>query len=157
MSATECISVNEYAGGVLAIDSGFTRDRMAACYLLEGDGAAAFVETGTNASVPRLLEVLERRGWSRGDVQWVIVTHVHLDHAGGAGSLMAALPRATLAVHPRGARHMIDPSRLEASVRQVYGDETYDREYGALVPVPEQRVRAVEDGERLRLGDRCAR
>ena len=105
-----------YDGGVIAVDSGYHRPNMAACYLVESETEVAIVETGTNDSVPRLLRALEERGWQPEDVRYVIVTHVHLDHAGGAGSLMAACPNATFLVHPRGARHMLDPSRLEASV-----------------------------------------
>jgi glyoxylase-like metal-dependent hydrolase (beta-lactamase superfamily II) len=84
----------------------------------------------------------------------VIVTHVHLDHAGGTGSLMQELPNATLVVHPRGARHMIDPSRLEASARAVYGDEEYEKQHGALIGVPEERLRIMEDGGELQIGAR---
>jgi glyoxylase-like metal-dependent hydrolase (beta-lactamase superfamily II) len=151
---SECTSVFEYEGGVLAIDSGFTRDRMAACYLLEAGDEVAFIETGTNSSTPRLLQVLEQRGWSRPDVRYVIVTHVHLDHAGGAGTLMQALPDATFLVHPWGSRHMIDPARLEASARGVYGDQAFDRTYGSLVPIERHRVREMHDGDSVELGDR---
>lgn len=144
----------EYQGGVVAIDSGFERDRMCTCYLLEAGDEAAIIETGTNASVPRILAVAERRGWRRDAIRHVIVTHVHLDHAGGAGRLMRSLPEATFLVHPRGARHMTDPARLEASVRQVYGDETYEATYGELLPIEADRVRTVEDGERVAIGGR---
>jgi len=87
----------------------------------------------------------------------VIVTHVHLDHAGGTGTLMQELPNATLVVHPRGARHMVDPSRLEASARVVYGDEEYEKQHGALIGVPEERVRIMEDGGELKIGARTLR
>lgn len=157
MPRNECISVNEYGGGVLAIDAGFVREYMAACYLLEAQSEVAFVEVGTNASTPRLMQVLENRGWRPQDVRYVIVTHVHLDHAGGAGSLMQRLPNAEFLVHPYGARHMIDPARLEASARSVYGDELFDEIYGALVPVPAERVRTMEDGSEARLGNRTLR
>lgn len=143
-----------YEGGVTAVDSGYHRPAMAACYLVEADAGVAVIETGTNDSVPRLLKALEARGRSAAEVRYVIVTHVHLDHAGGAGSLMQACPNATFLVHPRGARHMIDPSKLEASVRQVYGDEVFDRDYGTLVPIPAERTREVHDGETVMLGDR---
>ena len=146
-----------YDGGVVAVDSGYHRPNMAACYLVESDTGVAIIETGTNDSVPRLLKALEERGWTADDVRYVIVTHVHLDHAGGAGSLMAACPNATFLVHPRGARHMIDPAKLEASVRQVYGDETFDREYGTLIPIPEARTRAMEHGDSVSLGGRKLR
>lgn len=151
------VNTQVYDGGVIAVDSGYHRPNMAACYLVESDASVAIVETGTNDSVPRLLKALEGRGWSPEDVRYVIVTHVHLDHAGGAGSLMAACPNATFLVHPRGARHMIDPSRLEASVRQVYGDEVFDRDYGTLIPIPEERTRIMENGETATLDGRKLR
>jgi glyoxylase-like metal-dependent hydrolase (beta-lactamase superfamily II) len=154
MDKLPCINASEYHGGVLSIDTGFIRERMASSYLVEGGSEAAFIDTGANASVPRLLAVLERRGWKPADVRYVIATHVHLDHAGGAGRLMQELPEATFLVHPRGARHMIDPARLEASVRSVYGDEIYESNYGALVPIDAARTREMADGETIYLGDR---
>lgn len=153
-SLPETLQSLEYPGGVLAIDTGFLRDVMAAAYLVESEDGVAFVETGVNASVPRLLNILDRRGWRPEDVRYVIVTHVHLDHAGGAGTLMQACPRAEFLVHPRGARHMIDPARLEASVRAVYGDAFYDTTYGTLVPIAPERVREMPDGSSVTLGER---
>ena len=141
------ISVNEYPGGVLAVDSGLFRDRMACCYIVEHDSEAVIVEAGGHVGAERLLMVLQQRQIAPEDVRFVIVTHVHLDHAGGAGLLMEALPRAELLVHPRGARHMVDPSKLEAGARAVYGDEMYERTYGHLLPVPVNRVREMGDGE----------
>ena len=153
----ECITALEYEHGIVAIDSGQVRPQMAACYLLETDTAVAVVETGNNYSTPRILSVLAHRGRRQEEVSHVIVTHVHLDHAGGTGSLMQELPNATLVVHPRGARHMIDPSRLEASARAVYGDEEYDRQHGALLGVPEDRIRVMDDGGDLQIGKRTLR
>jgi glyoxylase-like metal-dependent hydrolase (beta-lactamase superfamily II) len=151
---SECITALEYPGGIVAIDSGMVRPQMAACYLLETDTALAVVETGNNHSAERILAVIEQRGRRADEVSHVIVTHVHLDHAGGAGRLMMLLPDARLVVHPRGARHMIDPSRLEASARAVYGDEEYEAQHGALHPVPEERMIVMEDGGSLRVGKR---
>lgn len=151
---TESTCAIEYQGGIVAIDSGLLRECMAACYLLEAEGQSAIIETGTNASVPHILRVLERRGWDRDAVRYVIATHVHLDHAGGAGRLMQELPQAEFLVHPRGARHMIDPARLEASVRLVYGDETYDETYGQLQPIDADRVREMADGDTVSVGGR---
>ena len=150
----ECITALEYPSGIVAIDSGQVRPQMAACYLLETDTALAVIETGNNYSVERILSVMAWRGRRVDEVSHVIVTHVHLDHAGGAGSLMQHLPEATLVVHPRGARHMIDPSRLEASARAVYGDEEYEAQHGALQPVPEERILVMEDGGSLQVGKR---
>ena len=150
----ECITALEYPGGVVAIDSGMVRPQMAACYLLEAESALAVVETGNNHSAERILAVMAQRGHRVEEVSHVIVTHVHLDHAGGAGRLMQSLPNATLVVHPRGARHMIDPSRLEASARAVYGDEEYEAQHGALQPVPEDRVLVMDEGGSLQIGKR---
>lgn len=150
----ECITALEYPGGIVAIDSGLVRDQMAACFLMETDTAIAVIETGNAASAQRILQVVEQRGRRAEEISHVIVTHVHLDHAGGAGRLMQMLPQATLAVHPFGVRHMIDPSKLEAGVRAVYGDAYYDATYGALVPVPESRVQVMNDGDSLEVGQR---
>ena len=151
---TECITALEYEGGIVAIDSGMVRPQMAACYLLETDSAVAVIEVGNNDSTDRILKVLASRGRQVAEISHVIVTHVHLDHAGGAGKLMQLLPNATLVAHPRGARHLIDPSRLEASARAVYGDAEFDEMYGSLVPVPEDRVIVMEEGDSLEIGKR---
>ena len=140
--------------GVFAIDTGFQRDHFDAAYLIVHDGRAAFVDTGTNHAVPRLLAALEQLNLSRGAVDWVIPTHVHLDHAGGVGSLMQSLPRARLLVHPRGARHMIDPSALYQGALAVYGQEEMERSYGVLVPVKAERVVSSTDGMVVNLGGR---
>jgi glyoxylase-like metal-dependent hydrolase (beta-lactamase superfamily II) len=154
MTANNNISVIEYAGGVNVIDADFHREHMAGCYLLEAGTEAAFIEVGTNSSTPRLMQVLRERGWKPEDVRFVIVTHVHLDHAGGAGSLMQLLPHATLLVHPYGARHMIDPAKLEAGSRMVYGDEMFEKVYGELIPIGQDRVRVMDDGDQVSLGNR---
>lgn len=154
MTSNDHISVEEYAGGVLVIDADFHREHMAACYLVEAESEVAFIEVGTNTSTPRLMSVLKKRGWQPEDVKYVIVTHVHLDHAGGAGSLMQLLPNATFLVHPYGARHMIDPTKLEAGSRAVYGDELFEKTYGTLVPIEKERVQIMEDGDQVSLGTR---
>ncbi len=151
---SDCITAFEYEGGIVALDSGMVRSLMAACYLLETDDALALIEVGSNASVERILKVLESRGRSPDEVSHVIVTHVHLDHAGGAGELMARLPNAQFVVHPFGARHMIDPSRLEASARGVYGNKEFDAMYDTLKPIPAERVITMEDGDSLLVGRR---
>ncbi len=140
--------------GVRVVDTGFQRPRFDAAYLVVDAGRAAFVDTGTRHGVPRLLDALDGAGLARGAVDYVILTHVHLDHAGGAGVLMEALPEARLVVHPRGARHMVDPSALYEGARQVYGDEEMQRSYGSLVGVPPGRVIETHDGMTLALGGR---
>jgi len=157
MKTSDAFKVQEYPGGVYAIDSGFHREQMAACYMLEAETEVAFIEVGTNSSTARLMSTLEQRGWKPEDVRYVIVTHVHLDHAGGAGSLMQLLPNASLLVHPYGARHMLDPAKLEAGARAVYGDELFDQVYGTLIPVEEARVQVMEDESSVTLGNRVLR
>jgi glyoxylase-like metal-dependent hydrolase (beta-lactamase superfamily II) len=144
--------IRSYGDGLHAIDTGFVRPGLAASYLLVRDGRAAFVDTGTSRSVPNLLAALAALGVDREEVDYVILTHVHLDHAGGAGELMRALPSAIAVVHPRGAPHLVDPAKLEAGARAVYGDRVYDELYGRLVPIAGSRIRAVSDQETLSLG-----
>ncbi len=134
------------------IDSHYIRPRFAAVFIREEGEDVAIIETGTSRSLPLLLAALEERAIARERVRYVIVTHAHLDHAGGAAALMGVLPAARLVAHPRAARHLIDPSRLEASARQVYGDEAFERLYGTLEPVVAARVLQPEDGAPLPFG-----
>ena len=143
------------AHGITAIESGYFRPGYDVAYLMVENGRAAFIDSGVNASLPHMLGALALRGLSVDDVDWVILTHVHLDHAGGAGALMAVLPNARLAVHPRGVRHMIDPGPLLQAVRAVYGDEVTQREYGELIPVAAERIESLDDGQVLHLAGRA--
>jgi glyoxylase-like metal-dependent hydrolase (beta-lactamase superfamily II) len=143
--------------GITVIDTGFTRPRFDASYLIVENGRAAFVDTGPNSAVPRLLAALDERSIPPESVDWVIATHVHLDHAGGVGALIAKLPNAKLAIHPRGARHMIDPTQLMDGVRGVYGAEAANRDYGELVPVPEHRIVTTTDEMTIELAGRTLR
>ncbi|MHB1271347.1 MAG: MBL fold metallo-hydrolase [Rhodanobacter sp.] len=139
------------------IDTGFLRPRFDAAYLVVEKGHAAFVDCGTNHSVPRMLDALSTAGLTAADVDWLILTHVHLDHAGGAGELIAQLPNAKLVVHPRGARHMIDPSKLWAGASAVYGEAIMERTYGRLRPIPAARVVEAPDGHVVELAGRALR
>lgn len=111
----------------------------------------AIVDTGSTRSVPRWLAALEEAGIAPADIAYVIVTHIHLDHAGGAGVLLRHLPAARVVVHRRGARHLADPSRLVAGARQVFGDKL-ERHFGLPEPVPEERLLVPEEGTELDLG-----
>ncbi|MEM1414015.1 MAG: MBL fold metallo-hydrolase [Myxococcota bacterium] len=124
-------------------------DRHTAAYLVVDGERAAFVETNTNAAVPRLLETLAAAGRAPEDVDYVIITHIHLDHAGGAGALLQQCPNATLLAHPRAAKHAIDPAKIIKGASAVYGAEAFAELYGTIVPAPAERVRAMEDGETL--------
>ncbi|WP_049622363.1 MBL fold metallo-hydrolase [Frateuria defendens] len=143
--------------GIHTIDTGFVRPQFDAAYLVVERGRGAFIDCGTNHSVLRLLEALAGAGLAPADVDWLILTHVHLDHAGGAGELLARLPQAKLAVHPRGARHMIDPSQLWAGASAVYGEATMEHTYGRLRPVPAGRVVEAADGHVIDLAGRPLR
>lgn len=143
--------------GIYAIDTGFQRPRFDAAYLVVEQGRAAFIDTGTNFAVPRLLETLHALGLTPDAVDYVIPTHVHLDHAGGVGLLMQSLPTATLVCHPRGLRHLVDPSRLWQSATVVYGEEEMRRSYGELVNVPAERARPSHDEMVLELAGRPLR
>jgi glyoxylase-like metal-dependent hydrolase (beta-lactamase superfamily II) len=146
--------VQPLAHGIHVVDTGFYRPSYDAAYLMVEAGRAAFIDTGTNFGVPRLLAALAAVGLAPEAVDWLIVSHVHLDHAGGAGLLMQSLPCARLVVHERGARHMIDPSALFEGARAVYGDAEMARSYGALVAVAAERVLATQDGTTIELAGR---
>jgi glyoxylase-like metal-dependent hydrolase (beta-lactamase superfamily II) len=137
--------------GVLEIDTllgGW--QRVTAGYLVEGP-APVLVETGSQTSVPVLLKALADHGVGPQDLAGIAVTHIHLDHAGGVGDVTDAFPKAVVYVHPRGARHLADPSRLIASAATVYGD-ALDTVYGRLTPTPPERVKAVEDEVEIDIG-----
>ncbi|MEY8877780.1 MAG: MBL fold metallo-hydrolase [Leptothrix sp. (in: b-proteobacteria)] len=144
--------------GISVIDTGFHRPRFDAAYLvISDDGRAAFIDCGHNDAVPRLLAALAWHGLGVDAVDWVIPTHVHLDHAGGAGLLMQQLPSARALIHPRGARHLIDPSALMAGARAVYGDAEVARTYGEVQAIPAARVVESHDEQTVRLGNRPLR
>lgn len=140
--------------GIHALESGYGRPLLAAIHIVVEEGRAAIVDTGSNDSVPRVLTALASLGIPPENVDWVMLTHIHLDHAGGAGSLMCALPNAKLLVHPRGVRHMVDPSKLWEGTSAVYGAERAYQLYGRLVPVPAERIVPATDGLELRLAGR---
>jgi hydroxyacylglutathione hydrolase len=148
------VELSSYAHGIHAVDSGYIRPQLAAVHLIVERGRVAVVDTASNACVPRVLEALQTLGLAPASVDHVFLTHVHLDHAGGAGAMMRVFSNARLVVHPRGARHMADPARLFAAARAVYGAEEADRLYGEPLPVPADRIVAATDGHALDLGGR---
>ncbi len=140
--------------GVIAIDTEYVRPRLDASHLIVDDGHAAFVDTGTYFSVPNLLTALAAQNLEVDDVDYILLTHIHLDHAGGAGRLAAALPRARVLVHPRGVSHLVDPSVLIAATKVVYGEARFAEEYGDIAAIPAEHVAAMEDGQRVKVGRR---
>ncbi|HEX2043779.1 MAG TPA: MBL fold metallo-hydrolase [Acidimicrobiales bacterium] len=144
-------TATEIAPGVIEIDTllgGW--ERVTAGYLIDGP-APVLVETGSQTSVPVLLGALDELGVGAGDLAAVVVTHIHLDHAGGVGDVARAFPRATVHVHEQGARHLVDPARLVASAGRVYG-ELLDRLYGRLTPTDAERVHVLADGAEIVVG-----
>jgi len=140
--------------GIYCIDSGLGRPGLAASYLIVEGGEAAIIETGTHKCVDTILAAVDHLGVSRDSIRYIIPTHVHLDHAGGAGGLMERLPKAELIIHPLGARHMIEPAKLKAGTIAVYGEEIFASVYGDLLPIAADRVTIANDGFVFKLEDR---
>lgn len=139
--------------GIKVIEGWYERKGMACSYLVESEGEVALIDTGTANVSENILQLIDQE-YGRDMVKYVIPTHVHLDHAGGAGQLMQALPNATLYIHPYGSRHMIDPSKLQAGATAVYGEERFNNSFGQLLPIPQERVIEMEDGMELDLNGR---
>lgn len=140
--------------GIVAIDTEFMRPIQDASHLIIEGGRAAFVDTGTNYSVPLLIDALQQQDLDVADVDFVFLTHVHLDHAGGAGLLMQALPNARCVIHPRGVRHMVDPAKLIAGTEAVYGVERTRELYGTIQPIDESRIVVPDDNQWIELNGR---
>lgn len=141
--------------GIFAIDTEYTRPMQDASHLIVENGRGAFVDTGTNDSVPLLLDALQQRNLDAADVDFVFLTHVHLDHAGGAGLLMQQLPNARCVIHPRGAPHMASPEKLIKGTEGVYGVERTRELYGEIQPIDERRIVVVDDEQWIELGGRA--
>ncbi|HLE54366.1 MAG TPA: MBL fold metallo-hydrolase [Thermoplasmata archaeon] len=127
----------------------FQQDAFGAVYLIDDD-RKAIVETGTSWEVPRILEAVRAFGLKTEDVDALIVSHIHLDHAGGAGFLLESMPRAKVYVHEKGYKHLADPTKLLASAQAALGAES--EYFGTMVPIAEKRLVSVMDGDRLDLG-----
>jgi glyoxylase-like metal-dependent hydrolase (beta-lactamase superfamily II) len=142
-----------FGNGITAVDTAYVRPRLDASHVMLRNGRAAFVDTGTTHSVPNLLTGLISAGALPEQVDYVFLTHIHLDHAGGAGELMRHLPKAKLVVHPRGAGHMVDPGKLIEGTKAVYGEEEFRRLYGEIPGIPAERIIEASDGMQLKLGE----
>ena len=140
--------------GITAIDTEYARPLQDASHLIVEGGGAAFVDTGVNSSVPMLIDALAQQNLDVGDVEFVFLTHIHLDHAGGAGSLMQHLPNARCIIHPRGAPHMIDPAKLIAGTEAVYGKQKMREVYGDIRPIDANRIEIAEDEQWFTLNGR---
>jgi glyoxylase-like metal-dependent hydrolase (beta-lactamase superfamily II) len=152
--ATRHPVLTEVADGVTMVDTLMTGEpEFNAVYVLAGD-EPALIEAGPGADLPLVLEALERLGVGPRDLAHIVVTHIHLDHAGGAGALADRFPEATVRVHERGAPHLADPTKLIASTARTYGEDRMRSFFGDTLPVPDSRLRALTDGERIDLGSR---
>ena len=146
--------VTQHPNGVYQIDADYIAPGVASVYLIRQNDRLALVETGTVNTVPHVLKVIEDLGLTPAHLDYVIPTHVHLDHAAGAGAMLQHCPEARLVIHPRGAPHMVNPEKIEAGTRAVYGDEKYERLYGSLIPVAPERIIEAPDNTRVELDGR---
>ncbi|HED15682.1 MAG TPA: MBL fold metallo-hydrolase [Gammaproteobacteria bacterium] len=135
--------------GIFTIDTGFMRKNMVASHLIISNGRVAFVDVGVSSCAHVLLDALAEHKLSPKKVDYIMVTHVHLDHAGAAGLMMSVCPNAKLVVHPHGARHMIDPAKLIAGAIAVYGEADFASLFGEVRPVAADRVIEVYEGDVL--------
>ncbi|WP_108959779.1 MBL fold metallo-hydrolase [Leptospira ellinghausenii] len=137
-------------GTFITIDTEYADlKQVASAYLIEEEGYGIVVETNTTHAIPKILSVMDKQNVSPSNLDYIIVTHVHLDHAGGAWALLESCPNAVLLAHPKTAKHLIDPSLLIKSATAVYGKENFQKLYGEIKPIPKERVRVMEDGEFL--------
>ncbi len=146
--------VTDYPDGISAIDAQFHRPKRAAIHLIVENGKMALVDTGTTFSIPGVISVLQKKNLAIEDVDYIILTHIHLDHAGGASHCMRIFPNAKLVVHPRGARHMADPDKLISGATAVYGETEFKRVYGEIYPIDKKRIVEAPDESRIELNGR---
>lgn len=144
----------DYDSGISAIDAQYYRPGRAAIHLIVENGVAALVDTGTQFSVAGVMQVLQNKQLAPEKVAYIFLTHIHLDHAGGASEFMRLLPNAKLVVHPRGAKYMINPVKLIAGVMAVYGEAEFKRLYGEISPIDENRVIEAPDQTSIDLNGR---
>ena len=153
----ETARTTELNHGITAIDTDHIRPLLAASHLIIEGGRAAFVDTGSSFAVPHLLDGLTQQNIDVGDVDYVFLTHVHLDHAGGAGTLLQHLPNAKAVLHPRGAPHMINPEKLIKGTQAVYGEKAFLDMYGEVTAIAEDRVIIAGDDQHFSLAGRIFR
>ncbi|NOY67425.1 MAG: MBL fold metallo-hydrolase [Gammaproteobacteria bacterium] len=140
--------------GIVTIDTGYQRDGLVASYLIQQGDLYAFVDVGSTSCLHNIRDVMRKREIRPEQIKYIMVTHVHLDHAGAAGVLMRECPEAELVVHPRGARHMADPTKLIAGASAVYGEEVFNKTFGEVLPVDVDRIVEVDDEQTLSLNGR---
>jgi glyoxylase-like metal-dependent hydrolase (beta-lactamase superfamily II) len=147
-------AATQVEAGTWLIDLGFHgRGQVVAAYLLVDRSELALIETGPSSTLPNLFAAVRQAGFDPDSLRKALVTHIHLDHAGAAGPLARDNPELTVYVHPFGAPHMIDPSKLISSAGRIYGDQM-EPLWGEVVAIPEAQVRPLVDGERIQVAGR---
>lgn len=144
----------ECGDGIYGTDSFYEREGCTSIYIICNSGRCGIIESAANSSLPHLLSALDELGVDYANVDFLALTHVHLDHAGGAGSYMQKFPNAKLIVHPRGAKHMADPTALIEGVCEVYGKSETERMYGEIIPIDRERIISADDGYVFNIGDK---
>ncbi|MCB1180238.1 MAG: MBL fold metallo-hydrolase [Leptospiraceae bacterium] len=139
---------------VITIDCNYVKEELASAFLMIEGEEALFVENNTSQAVPFLLKSLDNNNIKKENVKYLIITHVHLDHAGGTSALLKHLPNAIVLAHPKAAPHLINPERLVESAKKVYGAENFQKLYGEIEPVPKEKVRIMQDWEKIQFGSR---
>lgn len=139
---------------VFTIDCNYILPELACAYLVVEGNEATFVENNTTKAVPTLLAELKKHNIPKENVKYIIITHVHLDHAGGTAALLEECPNATVVAHPKAAPHLVSPQRLIESAKQVYGEEKFFNLYGDIQGVPENKIYIPHDGETIQWGSR---
>lgn len=140
---------------VITIDCHYLKSKFAAAFLLIENGRAIFIENNTSHALPFLIKALENNGITPDKVDYLIVTHAHLDHAGGTSALLSHCPKAKVIAHPKAAKTLANPERLIQSAKKVYGEEPFRKLYGEINPIPDTKLHAVQDGETLKWQNRA--
>jgi len=139
---------------IYTIDALYYKPLLASIHLIVSQGRVALIDTGTQYSISQVSDSLTELNINLSHIDYIILTHIHLDHAGGASALMALCDNATLVVHPKGARHMVDPSKLVAGASAVYGEDEFTKLYGTITPIDEKRILQPADGDSIELAGR---
>lgn len=142
------------SNSIQTIDCHYYTNEFAAAYLMVEGDEALFVDNNTNAAIPYLLNALSEKGLAKENVKYLVITHIHLDHAGATSRLVLEFPNAIVLAHPKAAPHVINPKRIIESASMVYGKENFLKMYGEILEVPNERVRVMQDGEVLKFGER---
>jgi len=140
--------------GIYCIDADYYKPLLASIHLIRSKDRIAIIDSGTNYSIPQVSNLLTQLGLNYLHVDYIILTHIHLDHAGGASELMHLCKNAQLVVHPKGANHMSDPSKLIAGTKAVYGESQFKKLYGEIKPIQQDRIIQSEDEQKLNLAER---